>query len=92
MLTSRGVLGLTRLALRSPRMIGARSRCFVQMLVMSWRCSIRASVGEMYDPMRIHCWFPDVRIADMVLGETGVGSLICQLSASFCQKGMTPPL
>jgi len=77
----RGVLGLARLALKLPRMIGARSGCFVQMLAMSRRCSAGSSVGEMYDPMRIHWLFPDVRIADMVLGETGVGSSICQLSA-----------
>jgi len=42
--------------------------------------------------MRIHCWFPDVRIVDMVLGDTGVGSLICQLVASLLQKSVTPPL
>jgi len=42
--------------------------------------------------MMSHWFLPDVSIAEMVLGDIGVGSSMCQLSALALQKSATPPL
>jgi len=43
----RGVRGLAKLALKSPRMIGSRVGCLFRAVVMSLRFSVGLSLGEM---------------------------------------------
>jgi len=42
--------------------------------------------------MSSHWFLPDVSIAVMVLGDIGIGSLMCQFLASDLQKSVTLPL